>query len=209
MNRTTENYITAHSTAENPVLEELHRQTHIRFVNPNMSSGFIQGRLLEMISRMIKPQHILEIGTFTGYSAICLAMGLQAGGCLTTIEIDDELRDFAHTFFVKAGVDSCIRQITGNALDVIPQLEATFDLVFIDGDKREYSDYYRTVIDRVKSGGFIIADNTLWGGKIADGCTADRQSRGIAEFNNMLIEQTNIENVIIPVRDGLSIIRKK
>jgi len=209
MNRTLERYIIEHSTAENPALEELYRQTHIKFINPIMSTGFIQGRLLEMISKMIKPDRILEIGTFTGYSAICLAQGLTEKGVLTTIEIDDELQSFANEFFIKAGVEKKIRQITGNALEIIPLLEEKFDLVFIDGDKREYCDYYRLSIDKVKSGGFIIADNTLWGGKIFEKDIKDRQTKGIVDFNDMLMQEKDIEHIIIPLRDGLTIIRKK
>ena len=208
MNRTLERYIIEHSTAENPALEELYRQTHIKFINPIMSTGFIQGRLLEMISKMIKPDRILEIGTFTGYSAICLAQGLTEKGVLTTIEIDDELQSFANEFFIKAGVEKKIRQITGNALEIIPLLEEKFDLVFIDGDKREYCDYYRLSIDKVKSGGFIIADNTLWGGKIFEKDIKDRHTKGIVDFNDMLMHEKDIEHIIIPLRDGLTIIRK-
>jgi len=209
MNRALERYIIEHSTAENPALEELYRQTHIKFVNPQKTTGFIQGRLLEMISKMIKPDKILEIGTFTGYSAICLALGLTPNGILTTIETDDELQSFSNEFFIKAGVEKKIRQITGNALEIIPLLEDMFDLVFIDGDKREYCDYYRLAIDKVKNGGFIIADNTLWGGKILDPDIKDRQTKGIIEFNEMLMREKDIEHIIVPVRDGLSIIRKK
>ena len=209
MNRALERYIIEHSTAENPALEELYRQTHIKFVNPQKTTGFIQGRLLEMISKMIKPDKILEIGTFTGYSAICLALGLTQNGSLTTIETDDELQSFSNEFFIKAGVEKKIRQITGNALEIIPLLEDMFDLVFIDGDKREYCDYYRLAIDKVKNGGFIIADNTLWGGKILDPDIKDRQTKGIIDFNEMLMREKDIEHIIVPVRDGLSIIRKK
>ena len=209
MNRALERYIIEHSTAENPALEELYRQTHIKFVNPQKTTGFIQGRLLEMISKMIKPDKILEIGTFTGYSAICLALGLTPNGSLTTIETDDELQSFSNEFFIKAGVEKKIRQITGNALEIIPLLEDMFDLVFIDGDKREYCDYYRLAIDKVKNGGFIIADNTLWGGKILDPDIKDRQTKGIIDFNEMLMREKDIEHIIVPVRDGLSIIRKK
>jgi predicted O-methyltransferase YrrM len=208
MNRALERYIIEHSTAENPALEELYRQTHIKFINPIMSTGFIQGRFLEMISKMIKPDKILEIGTFTGYSAICLAMGLSHEGCLTTIEIDDELQSFANDFFIKAGVENRIRQFIGNALEIIPLLDEKFDLVFIDGDKRQYCDYYRLSIDKVKSGGFIIADNTLWSGKILETDIKDQQTKGIIEFNNMLMNEKGIEHIIIPLRDGLTIIRK-
>ena len=209
MNSTLERYIIEHSSAENPALEELYRQTHIKFVNPNMSTGFVQGRFLEMISKMMKPNRILEIGTFTGYSTICLALGLESDGKLTTIEINDELRDFANSFFIKTGVESKIQQITGDALTIIPTLEEKFDLVYIDGDKREYCDYYDLAFDKVKKGGFIIADNTLWGGKILDNNAQDQQTKGVIEFNNMLMDKTDIEHIIIPLRDGVTIIRKK
>jgi caffeoyl-CoA O-methyltransferase len=162
MNDNLEKYLLDHSSPEDPVLEDLYRQTHVRFVNPNMVSGHLQGRLLEMISKMIQPENILEIGTFTGYSAICLAKGLRPGGKLITIELNDELTAFARSYFEKAGLSSSIEQRTGNALDIIPQLDILFDLVFIDADKREYIDYYRVLLDKVKPGGFILADNVLW-----------------------------------------------
>ena len=138
MNRKLNNTFSTHTTPEDPVLEDLYRQTHIRFVNPNMATGHLQGKFLEFISLMIRPENILEIGTFTGYSAICLAKGLKPGGKLITIEINDELNSFSHSYFCQAGVESKITQITGNALDIIPGLDLMFDLVFIDGDKREY-----------------------------------------------------------------------
>jgi predicted O-methyltransferase YrrM len=203
-----EQYLTDHSSPEDPVLRDLYRQTHIRFVNPNMSTGHLQGKFLEFISMMINPQNILEIGTFTGYSAISLAKGLKTGGTLITIELNDELTAFSHDYFCRAGVNNKITQITGNALDVIPGLDKIFDLVFIDGDKREYVEYYRLTIEKVKPGGFIIIDNVLWGEKILDPLSNDPQTRGIIEFNNMINKQLNIEHVILPVRDGLMLIRK-
>jgi predicted O-methyltransferase YrrM len=209
MEKRLEQYILEHTTSEDPVLEELYRQTHIRFVNPNMVSGCLQGRFLEMISKMIQPENILEIGTFTGYSAICLAKGLRPGGRLTTIELNDELTAFAGSFFEKAGLSSVIEQLTGNALDIIPRLDHIFDLVFIDGDKREYVGYYKVVIDKVKPGGLIIADNVLWGGRVLEKGTSDPQERGIIDFNEMISKETNIENFILPIRDGLMLIRKK
>ncbi len=209
MNRKLDQYISSHSSPEDPVLEDLYRQTHIRFVNPNMTSGHLQGKLLEFISAMINPENILEIGTFTGYSAICLSKGLSQGGKLITIESNDELESFSHSYFCKAGVDSKIVQLTGNALELIPSLDAIFDLVFIDGDKREYSEYYKLVIDKVRPGGFILADNVLWGGKVIEDDTKDPQTRGVIEFNEMIRIQTNIENIILPMRDGLMLIRKK
>jgi caffeoyl-CoA O-methyltransferase len=208
MHSNLEQYLLDHSTPEDPVLEELYRQTHIKFVNPNMVSGHLQGRLLEMLSKMIQPENILEIGTFTGYSAICLAKGLRPGGRLITIELSDELSAFAGSYFEKAGLSSSIEQRTGNALEIIPQLDLLFDLVFIDADKREYVDYYKVLIDKVKPGGFILADNVLWGGKALVKNTRDPQARGIIEFNEMIREKADIENIMLPVRDGLMIIRK-
>jgi caffeoyl-CoA O-methyltransferase len=208
MDKLIEKYIHDHSSPEDPVLEELFRETHIRFVNPNMSTGHIQGKLLELISKMITPEIILEIGTFTGYSAICLARGLKPGGRLITIEINDELKEFSSSWFRKAGVDNAITQLTGRAQEIIPGLDKQFDLVFIDGDKREYIDYYELSIDKVRSGGFIIADNVLWGDKVLDATSRDSQTRGIIEFNEMIMREKGIEKIILPLRDGLMLIRK-
>jgi caffeoyl-CoA O-methyltransferase len=208
MNRKLEQYLLENTTPEDPVLEDLYRQTHIRFVNPNMATGHLQGKFLELISMMIRPENILEIGTFTGYSAICLSKGLKPGGKLITIEINDELTAFSNSYFCKAGAESKITQMTGNALDIIPVLNQMFDLVFIDGDKREYIDYYRLIIGKVKPGGFILTDNVLWGGKVLEKETTDPQTMGIIKFNEMIRKQVNIETVILPVRDGLMLIMK-
>lgn len=208
MNARLEQYLSDHITPEDPVLEELYRQTHIRFVNPNMVSGHLQGKLLEFISRMTGPENIFEIGTFTGYSAICLSKGLKPGGKLITTEINDELADFSRTYFKKAGVDDRIILIPGRAQDIIPGLDLMFDLVFIDGDKREYIEYYRLIFDKVKKGGYILVDNVLWGGKVLEKDTRDPQTKGVIDFNNMIKTEKNIEEVIIPVRDGLMLIRK-
>ena len=209
MNKELEQYIEDYSTPEDPILEELYRQTHIRFLNPNMVSGHIQGKFLEFISLMVRPRNILEIGTFTGYSAICLSRGLQPDGKLVTIEINDELTTFAHSFFKKAGVDSKITQLTGKAQEIIPSLKLMFDLVFIDADKREYIDYYNLIIGKVNPGGFIVVDNVLWSGQVLDKNTTDQQARGIIDFNTMIRNETIVEKVIIPLRDGLMLIRKK
>jgi caffeoyl-CoA O-methyltransferase len=208
MNRKLDQYLLSHASPEDPVLKELYRQTHIRFVNPNMTSGHLQGKFLEFISFMIQPEYILEIGTFTGYSAICLAKGLKPGGKLITIEINDELTFFSNEYFNRAGLGDKIIQITGNALEAIPELDIVFDLVFIDGDKREYSDYYRLIMDKLKPGGFILADNVLWGGKVIENETRDPQTKGVIEFNEMISRQKNIEHVMLPIRDGLTLIRK-
>lgn len=203
-----EQYILSHSSPEDPILEDLYRQTHLRFVNPNMVSGHIQGKFLELMTLMINPSAVLEIGTFTGYSAICMAKGLKQGGKLITIEINDELKEFARSYFIKSGVDSKIIQLTGNALDIIPGLDIKFDLVLIDGDKREYIEYFNKIFEKVNPGGFIIADNTLWGGKVLDNKASDPQSRGIIEFNEMLYNNKDLNKLILPLRDGLTIIQK-
>ena len=209
MNKELEQYIEDYSTPEDPILEDLYRQTHIKFLNPNMVSGHLQGKFLEFISLMVRPQNILEIGTFTGYSAICLSKGLKPDGKLITIEINDELTNFAHSFFIKAGVDSKIKQLTGKAQEIIPGLNEMFDLVFMDADKREYIEYYNLIIGKVNPGGFIIVDNVLWSGQVLDKDTTDQQARGIIDFNSMIRNETKIERVIIPIRDGLMLIRKK
>lgn len=208
MDKWIEKYILDHTTAEDPLLEDLYRQTHLRFVNPNMSTGHLQGKLLEFLSLMIKPSSVLEIGTYTGYSAICLAKGLKQGGKLYTIEINDELKDFSNSYFRKAGFENTIVQLTGRAQDIVPGLDQMFDLVYIDGDKREYKEYYNIIIRKTNPGGFIIADNILWGEKVLEKNSKDPQTRGIIEFNDMILEQKDIEKVIVPVRDGLMLIRK-
>ncbi len=209
MERLLEKFIADYSTPEDPLLEDLYRQTHIRFVNPNMACGHLQGILLEFISGMLQPDNILEIGTFTGYSAICLSKGLKSGGKLYTIDINDELAGFARSYFCRAGAGDKIVQLTGRAQDIVPEIPGVFDLVYIDGDKREYCEYYNTVVDRVRPGGFIIADNVIWGNKVLEKGSEDPQTKGILEFNNMIKTLKNIENLILPVRDGLMFIRKK
>jgi predicted O-methyltransferase YrrM len=208
MNKNLEKYILDHSSPEDPILEELYRQTHIRFVNPNMVSGHLQGKLLEFISLMIRPLNILEIGTFTGYSAICMSKGLKEGGKLFTIEINDEIARFTRSYFEKAGVSDKVELLNGNALDIIPGLNIIFDLVFIDADKREYCNYFNLIIDKVQAGGFILADNVLWGGQVIDKKTNDPQARGIIEFNEMIKDEKRVEKMILPIRDGLMVLRK-
>jgi len=203
-----EEYMATHSTPEDPVLEELYRQTHIKFVNPNMVSGHLQGMFLKFISLMAKPKYILEIGTFTGYSAICLAAGLPEDGKLYTIEINDELQEFSQKFFKKSGLSNKIEQLTGNAIEIIPGIDKKFDLVYIDGDKREYIDYFLAAFPKLNPGGFIIADNILWGDKVLDPETNDQQTLGIIAFNEMIRERNDIEKVVLPIRDGITLIRK-
>lgn len=210
MEKEAERYIREHSTPEDEVLAELYRQTHLYVVNPNMASGHLQGKFLEMISNMIQPSYILEIGTYTGYSAICLARGLKPGGELHTIESNDELHEMSSRYIDMAGLADRVIQHTGRAQDIIPTLNRTFDLVFIDGDKREYCEYYDIVIDRVRKGGFIIADNVLWGGKIdTEEAIKDPQGKGIVMFNEKIRSDDSVEKLILPLRDGLTIIRRK
>jgi predicted O-methyltransferase YrrM len=210
MEKELDKYIREHSTPEDKVLEELYRQTHLYVVNPNMASGHIQGKFLEMLSHMIHPSRILEIGTYTGYSAICLARGLKSGGQLHTIEINDELNEMSTHYFALAGLADRVTLHTGRAQDVIPEMKYIFDLVFIDGDKREYCEYYDLVFEKVRKGGFIIADNVLWGGKVEGGeALKDTQTKGVVMFNEMVRSDPRVEKIVLPLRDGLMIIRKK
>jgi len=208
MDNQLEEYIKSHSTAEDPLLEELFRQTHIKFVNPNMVSGHIQGKLLRFIALMLKPSQILEIGTFTGYSAICLASALEKNGKLLTIELNDELAEFSRSYFIRAGLDDKITQLNGDALKIIPKLNISPDMVYIDGDKREYTKYFEAIFPKLKPGGFILADNILWGEKVLDNTTRDPQTRGIIAFNEMVKKKTDIEKLVLPIRDGMTLIRK-
>ena len=203
-------YILDHIDEEDPVLTELDRETHQKVLGARMLSGHLQGQILTMIAKMIQPKTILELGTFTGYSAICLAKGLEEGGKLITIELDDELEAFAKKYFKKAGFEKRIEQRIGSALEIIPTLNEKFDLVFIDADKREYVQYYNLLIDRLNSGSYILADNTLWSGKVLDEPKADDwQTKGIIEFNEQLKKDNRVEKVILPLRDGMTLIRKK
>lgn len=206
-----EDYILKHIDAEGDDLRRLNRETHLYHLRPRMCSGHLQGRMLKMMVRMIRPQHILELGTFTGYSALCLAEGLADDSCrLDTIEIDDELEDFIRAHFDASPLAPRINLHIGDARDVLPTIEGDFDLVFIDANKREYCQYYEMVFPRVASGGFIIADNTLWDGKVVDwGKKLDAQTEGILRFNDMIASDDRVEKVILPIRDGLTIIYKK
>ncbi|MEA3317791.1 MAG: O-methyltransferase [Bacteroidota bacterium] len=205
-----EKYLTKYSETEDSVLQELNRETNLKVLRPRMISGNIQGKFLEMITKMINPKKILELGTFTGYSAICFAKGLSENGKLHTIEINDELEDFILKYFEKAKVLNKITLHIGNAIDILPNLDNDFELVFIDADKRQYIEYYNLVIDKVKPGGFILADNVLWNGKVIEmGKPDDEYTKGIMEFNKYIKNDKRVENVILPLRDGLTLIRKK
>jgi len=206
---TLEEYICAHSTPENAVLEAITRDTHVHILNPHMLSGQVQGRVLSMISHMIRPKRILELGTFTGYSALCLAEGLAEGGKLVTIEHNDELEETIRRNFARSPLGDQIELRIGDCKLVIGDLVDTYELVFIDADKREYCAYLEAVYPLVPVGGFILADNTLWDGHIIDPAyDKDKQTLGLRAFNDKLAEDERFEQVILPLRDGLTMIRK-
>lgn len=207
-----EQYIEQMSSPEEPLLKELERETYLRVLNPRMISGHIQGRLMEMIVRMLRPQRILEIGTFTGYSALCMAAGLPEGGIIDTCEVDDELEMMILSFFERSEHQSKIRLHVGSALEIAPKLGECYDLVFIDGDKREYTAYYDMLFEHglVRSGSWIMADNILWYGKVVEPVArGDKQTQAIIDFNRHVAEDERVENVILPIRDGINLIRVK
>ena len=205
-----EDYILSHGDAEPDYLAQINRRTHLKMINPRMLSGHLQGRVLSMLSKMIQPQTILELGTFTGYSALCLMEGLSAKGKLYTIECDDELEDFIRENFNDSEYKEKIELLIGDAVELIPQIDAVFDLVFIDADKREYLEYYEAVFPKVRKGGYILVDNTLWDGKVLKKAEQnDEQTIAIQLFNDMIACDTRIEKLILPLRDGLTMIRKK
>jgi caffeoyl-CoA O-methyltransferase len=205
-----DDYVCAHTSEETALLYELNRQTHLKILQPRMLSGHFQGRLLSMISQMIQPQRVLEIGTYTGYSALCLLEGLAPGGKITTIDRNEELEEFVRGYVAKAGAEAGIEYIVGDAMLLIPQMQEQFDLVFIDADKENYCNYYELVFDLVKPGGYILADNVLWSGKVVnDYETADRDTRILMDYNRMVNEDPRVENILLPIRDGLMLARKK
>ena len=202
-------YLEAHSMPEDDVLAELHRYTHLKVIHPQMLSGPVLGGFLRMISKMIQPASVLEIGTYTGYSAICLAAGLQDDGRLTTIEVNDEIAEIASVFFKKAGIRDRIDLKIGDALDILPTLDQSYDLVFIDANKEHYIRYYDLIIDKVKPGGHVIADNVLWDGKVLDHAFRDLSTETIRQFNAKVTGDERIENILLPVRDGIMLMRKQ
>ena len=204
-----EAYILNHIDEEGEHLAELYRKAHIQLVRPRMLAGHLQGRILKMLVRMHRPQRILEIGTYTGYATLCLAEGLPEGGEIHTVEIDDEMEDFIRKQFSQSKLKDKIRLHIGDAKEIIPNLDGMFDMVYIDGDKREYCDYYDLVFDRIRSGGVILADNTLWNGKVLEKPDSnDKQTLGIVRFNEMIKQDKRIEKIIFPLRDGLTVIFK-
>ena len=205
-----EAYVLENSSSEPTLLKELNRETNANVLMPRMLSGHLQGRVLSMLSSMIRPKRVLEIGTYTGYSAICLCEGLAPDGILYTIDINEELQTMVKTHIAKAGLEKKTNYIIGNAIEVIPTINESFDLVFIDADKINYSNYYDLVIEKIPSGAFIIADNVLWSGKVVnDGSKMDTDTKAIHAFNQKIQNDNRVENVLFPVRDGLMVIRKK
>lgn len=205
------NYIEAHATAENALLKHINRDTHANVLLPRMLSGHLQGRVLSMLSHMIQPKVILEIGTFTGYSALCLAEGLQKDGKLITLDVNEELEKRVRGYFDQSEYKHQIDYRIGKALDIIPELEGPFDIVFIDADKINYPNYYNLVFNKVAKGGYIIGDNVLWSGKVAQVDTLkkiDKDTQAILDFNKMIHDDPRVQEVIFPIRDGLMIARK-
>ena len=207
---TIDEYILQHIDAEGDYLNALYRDTHLRLLYPRMASGHLQGRMLKMFVQMIRPQQVLEIGTYSGYSALCLAEGLPDGATLHTIEINDEQEDFTRPWLENSPYADKIKFYIGDAMKLIPQLNQQFDLVFMDADKRKYIDYYELVLPLLNQGGYIIADNTLWDGHVLEEPHhTDMQTIGIKAFNDWVAKDERVEKVILPLRDGLTIIRKK
>lgn len=204
-----EKYILSHIDQQDKVLIDLERYTHLNVLRPRMLSGHLQGSILKMFCRMINPLSVLEIGTFTGYSAICMAQGISPEGHIHTIDINDELESLILEYFHKANVHNQITLHIGNAIEIIPSIQDSFDLVFMDGDKREYPQYLRMILPKVKIGGFILADNILWDGKVAKpNMPDDNYTKGIMDFNDMVKNDERLEKTILPIRDGILLIRK-
>ncbi len=209
INEHVEHYVEQHTSPESELMKNLNRDTNLRTFYPTMLSGQVQGKFLEMVSRMIKPDRILEIGTFTGYSAIAMAGGLTEKGKLITIEVNEELEDFIADYFKKSGYSDKIELLIGDALEIVPKLNDRFDLVFIDADKEQYVDYYEAVLPLLKKGGFILADNVIWSGKVLeDDAKSDKETMGIKAFNTHIKNDNRVEQVMLSIRDGLMLVRK-
>lgn len=203
------NYSLSKSTKEPKILNDLNRETHLKILNPRMLSGHYQGRILSLVSKIIKPKTVLEIGTYTGYSTICLSEGLEKNGSIHTIDNNEELLVIQNKYFKKAGISEKVKQYTGDARKIVRKLNLDFDLVFIDADKENYPLYYDSIIKKVKPGGIIIADNILWSGKILEKVEEeDYATKSIIEFNDKVNNDDRVETIILPIRDGLSLIRK-
>lgn len=201
-------YAEQKTSAEPAILNELNRQTHLKVLYPRMLSGHLQGRILAFLAKMLRPKYVLEIGTYTGYSALCFAEGLADGGKIITLDVNEELEDFVLPFWEKAGVADQVEFHLGNALDILPTLDYQFDLVFIDADKGNYVKYYEMVLPKLRQGGVILADNVLWSGKVIDENVNDKETTGLRAFNERVAQDDRVEQVLLPVRDGIMMIRK-
>ena len=202
-------YVTEHSSAVSPLLSQIDRETHLEVLQPRMLSGHFQGRVLSMLAQLLKPTAILEIGTYTGYSALCLAEGLSSDGKLITIDVNEELESRVRGYFDASAYATQIDYRIGNAAQIIPTLKDTFDLIFIDADKQQYPLYYEQALEKLKPGGFILIDNVLWSGKVLDTQHQDKDSVLLRELNLKISQDVRVEKVLLPIRDGLYLIRKK
>ena len=203
-----DNYVCSHTSEENELLKRINRETHLEVLQPRMLSGHFQGRVLSMFSKMIQPECVLEIGTYTGYSALCLAEGLKENGKLITIDVNEELESRVRNYFKNSDFKEQIDYRIGDAMKIIPELSKQFDIVFIDADKMNYINYYNLVFSKVKIGGYIITDNVLWSGKVADATKKDKDTELLREYNLINHNDERVENVLLPIRDGLMIARK-
>lgn len=201
-------YVSAHSSDASALLAKIDRETHLEVLQPRMLSGYFQGRVLSMLSKLLRPQSILEIGTYTGYSALCLAEGLRPEGQLLTIDINEELETRVRGYFESSEFANQIEYIIGNAAQIIPTLSTTFDLIFIDADKQQYPLYYEQALEKLNPGGFILIDNVLWSGKVLDDKHQDKDSVLLRELNLKISQDPRVEKVLLPIRDGLFLIRK-
>lgn len=204
-----QNYADSHTSQEPDYLQELNRETWLKVLQPRMLSGHYQGRALSMLSKLVSPSRILEIGTYTGYSALCLAEGLREDGTLVTLEVNGELEDMCKRYFAKSPYEPQIDMRIGQALDLIPAVEGPIDLVFIDADKENYINYYKLILPKMRRGGIILADNVLWSGRVTDENEDERETVGLREFSKFVQADDSVENLLLTLRDGLMVIRKK
>lgn len=202
-------YAERHTDPEPPILAQLNRETNLKVLYPRMLSGHLQGRFLAMMAKVIQPKRILEIGSYTGYSALCMAEGLVPDGTITTIEIDPELEDMIRDYFARAGQTHRLDLHIGNAVEIIPTLEGTFDLVFIDADKQNYTTYFELILPKLRTGGVIFADNVLWSGQVTDPNVQDKETQGLRDFANFVSSDPRVERILLPIRDGIMMIMKK
>jgi len=202
------NYVELNSQQEPTLLKELNKETNLKILNPRMLCSSYQGRVLSIISKIIKPKNVLEIGTYTGYSALCIAEGLEKNGIIHTIDINEELKEIQNKYFKKSGFENQIHQHIGNAIEIIPKINECFDFVYLDADKENYNEYFDLIIDKIVSGGVLICDNVLWSGKVLNTNHKDLITEKLIEFNQLVKKDKRLDSIILPIRDGLSICRK-